>query len=80
MYIIGGSFADFLYNDVWYYDFLNSIWTEVNAKGQLPAPREGFSALNINSRFVYLYGGWDGEREIPYNEHFLFDMNTEYWI
>lgn len=49
-------------------------------KGNIPAPREGFSCVNIGTRFAYLYGGWDGEKEISYNEHFILDLQHEIWI
>ena len=80
MYLIGGSFTEKLYNDAWCFDFNLLSWTQLNLKGNIPAPREGFSCINFNQRFVYLYGGWDGEQEITFNEHFILDLENELWL
>ena len=52
----------------------------MNLKGSIPPPREGFSCVNINQRFAYLYGGWDQQKGTSYNEHYILDLQLEIWV
>lgn len=48
-------------------------WTRVEAKGDIPAPRSGHSAVQING-IMYIFGGFSGSACL--NDLYALDLNT----
>lgn len=77
MYIFGGSNGNAPFNDIFAFNFTFRSWNKVVASGDIPLPREGHSAVPLNDRYVFIYGGWNGK--MVYNNYYLFDSMTNIW-
>ncbi|KAJ6847204.1 rab9 effector protein with kelch motifs-like [Iris pallida] len=76
--IFGGSGegeANYL-NDVHILDLKNMTWTSPEVKGDLPAPRDSHTAVEIDNKLV-IYGGDCGDRY--HGEVDILDMDTMTW-
>ncbi|KAG2175818.1 hypothetical protein INT44_000296, partial [Umbelopsis vinacea] len=52
----GGSDGHTLLNDIWCFDLSSHLWTNINAMGYVPSPREGASIAYADGA-IYLFGG-----------------------
>lgn len=52
----GGSDGHTLLNDIWCFDLSSHLWTNINALGYVPSPREGASIAYADGA-IYLFGG-----------------------
>ncbi len=52
----GGTNGFQWFNDVWSYDPVTNIWTELDCIGYIPAPREGHAAALVDD-VMYIFGG-----------------------
>lgn len=52
----GGINASHLYNDIWCLDLVTRVWSQVEAVGYIPAPRESCAAALVDDT-IYIFGG-----------------------
>ena len=52
----GGTNGFQWFNDVWCYDSITNVWTELDCIGYIPAPREGHAAALVDD-VMYIFGG-----------------------
>ncbi|CAM6005868.1 unnamed protein product [Sphagnum balticum] len=77
MYIFGGSDGNDSRNDIYEFDLVTANWKKIESKGNIPTPREGHSACLIESRYIVIYGGWNGEK--TFDDLYVFDVTTSAW-
>ncbi|CAI7615484.1 unnamed protein product [Penicillium bialowiezense] len=56
LYLFGGTNGRQWFNDVWAYDHLRNIWTELGCVGMIPVPREGHAVALVDD-VMYVFGG-----------------------
>jgi hypothetical protein len=39
-------------------------WASVDATGEVPVRRSAHSTALVDSRYLYVFGGWDGQEEL----------------
>jgi hypothetical protein len=54
LYLFGGTDGSRWFNDVWTYDPITNLWTELDCIGYIPAPREGHAAALIGDT-MYIF-------------------------
>ena len=75
LYIFGGSVNEVIVNELWSFDLSTYVWRDIRVDPALNA-REGHSAVALDHRLMYIYGGWHSELNEIYNEHWIFDSDT----
>jgi hypothetical protein len=76
LYIFGGVHNDNVFNDLWTFDLDASLWSQVSAKGSIPAPRYHHASTVEGNSFVI----WGGEDKTGLkNDFFIFNVLTETW-
>lgn len=75
LYFYGGSCNDKIFSDLWEFDLEVLEWKQIEVDPALEA-REGHSAVTLTDRLMYIYGGWDSEKNLMQNNHWLFDSET----
>ena len=81
LYLIGGSgFFENLF-DIWEYDPLTNIWTDLSKT--YPSSRTHHTAINLNNK-IYVYGGTREKSEYEnkityYNDLIVYDIQKQIW-
>jgi len=66
--------------DLIYLDFENWNWKNVEMKGEVPAPRRWHTLTCLNERELskqFVFGGYSGEYSKPFDDMFLFDIESQ---
>ena len=77
MYVFGGLTKDGPTNDVYSFNFLQSLWTKVSATGDVPSPRYLHAMVPVNDTSFIVFGGTDGKTSL--NDAYLFDSASHKW-
>ncbi|KAL2129625.1 hypothetical protein VTI74DRAFT_7525 [Chaetomium olivicolor] len=56
LYLFGGTNGYQWFNDVWCYDPMTNLWTQLDCIGYIPSPREGHAAALVDD-VMYVFGG-----------------------
>ncbi|KAK4239167.1 hypothetical protein C8A03DRAFT_43184 [Achaetomium macrosporum] len=56
LYLFGGTNGFQWFNDVWCYDPLTNLWSQLDCIGYIPSPREGHAAALVDD-VMYIFGG-----------------------
>lgn len=85
LYIFGGfdGETDAALNDIWSFDFISGIWTDISPAGWAPAPRGGHvfhfvNQLNNTAPHLLVFGG-AGNDEVYFNDLWGFNLQTNQW-
>ena len=75
----GGAYGDaYAPADLWTYDPVKSVWTEIEYKGPTPGPRKGHSLVYDPENDLYvLFGG--GTAEWLHTDTWVYDPNANRW-
>lgn len=74
LYFFGGAVNEVIVNELWSFDLSNNEWKQIIVPPKIRS-REGHSAVALNYRLMYIYGGWNSDTEC-YNDHLIFDAET----
>jgi N-acetylneuraminic acid mutarotase len=77
LYIFGGWDGTKRLNDLFSFDLVQFMWTQVQVVGESPAPRAGMEICNVNDQ-LYLFGG-SGPHAFCFNDLYTFDTITSSW-
>ncbi len=72
MYVFGGKGEGMVFNDMWVYDFVSSLWEEEVVTGSLPAGRYGHSVNLLPEGSAFIFGGKD-ENENRLKDAWLYE-------
>ncbi|KAJ1335669.1 leucine-zipper-like transcriptional regulator 1 [Microdochium nivale] len=56
LYLFGGTNGFQWFNDVWCYDSVANLWSQLDCIGYIPVPREGHAAALVDD-VMYVFGG-----------------------
>ncbi|KAK4155324.1 hypothetical protein C8A00DRAFT_13619 [Chaetomidium leptoderma] len=56
LYLFGGTNGFQWFNDVWCYDPMTNLWSQLECIGYIPSPREGHAAAIVDD-VMYIFGG-----------------------
>ncbi|KAH6854906.1 hypothetical protein B0I37DRAFT_42407 [Chaetomium sp. MPI-CAGE-AT-0009] len=56
LYLFGGTNGFKWFNDVWCYDPMTNLWSQLDCIGYIPSPREGHAAAIVDD-VMYIFGG-----------------------
>ncbi|KAF2839168.1 hypothetical protein M501DRAFT_765011 [Patellaria atrata CBS 101060] len=67
------------------YDIANGAWYNMTARGNVPSPRVSFCATvneapDLSSVQITMYGGWNPETGVGYEEAFVLSLPSFQWI
>ncbi|KAJ5074720.1 kelch domain-containing protein [Anaeramoeba ignava] len=66
-------------NDVFLFDLRKQVWEgPLNAQGTKPKPRASHSSILYKDRYLFIYGGWDGNE--AFKDYCYFDLITKTWF
>ncbi|CAG8229085.1 unnamed protein product [Penicillium nalgiovense] len=77
LFLFGGTNGVQWFNDVWSYDHITNIWTEIDCVGFIPAPREGHASALVND-VMYVFGGRTDEG-VDLGDLSAFRISTRRW-
>ncbi|SPQ19060.1 eb429a89-f91f-43bd-9caa-39ab242b97d5 [Thermothielavioides terrestris] len=60
LYLFGGTNGFKWFNDVWCYDPMTNLWSQLDCIGYIPSPREGHAAALVDD-VMYIFGGRNEE-------------------
>ncbi|XP_059488640.1 kelch domain-containing protein 3 [Neocloeon triangulifer] len=87
MYIFGGrgdvsgqyhSYAEVYCNKITYLDTVTRTWHELETTGQPPPGRRSHSMF-VYKGSLYMFGGYNGNSNLHFNDLFCFDPRTNNW-
>ncbi|XP_046362016.1 F-box only protein 42-like [Haliotis rufescens] len=79
MIVFGGSHVPGVgSNDVWVFDFMESVWIKHPTSNLKPNPRYGQSQVTVNENCLLILGGCGGPNQI-FNDIWLLDLNAAPW-
>lgn len=78
MYLFGGrdEFGN-ASNNIYQYNIKKQEWTLIKPKGNPPSPRYSHSAINVDSQYLYIFGGTNGKEY--FNDLYIFCTETNTW-
>jgi len=81
LYIYGGQWGSYMYNDIWKYDPFGSSWSEVNdINAPIKRSAQGMALDPNGGGFFVFAGGYDdGGGIIINNELWRYDFTTKTW-
>lgn len=68
-----------IFNELWGIDLDTGEWTQVEVPSEL-IPREGHTAIALNERLMYIFGGWNSQSTDLYNDHWIYDEDTHLFL
>lgn len=78
VYMFGGNDHRHRFNDLLRLDAGTMEWETVRVCGEPPSARSAHSSSALLRRYVFIFGGWDGEREL--GDAHLYDTRTHRWM
>lgn len=78
IYVFGGTDETTRRNDLYAYDMMTNIWTQVETQGMVPTPRSGAKGVAFSNSF-YLFGGYTRKDGVYYNDLYRFDTVSGIW-
>jgi hypothetical protein len=79
VYIFGGISPESKYlNDLWSYDTITNTWTEVEAEGSVPHPRELMGATVMEGIGLLVAGGRSSDQ--IFSDFYMFNYKSKKWI
>jgi hypothetical protein len=72
----GGHDGKTYFSDMYYYDFQNNIWVEIDALGCMAHPLAYHSIVSVSNQYLLTYGGVSSANGIPTDAIFRFDTRT----
>lgn len=76
IYVFGGKNIVDRCNDLYKFDTINCLWTNLPKNGDVPIKRAGCT-LNFYENSIYLFGGFNGE--VDMNDLHVYDLNFMKW-
>ncbi|KAI2075371.1 Negative regulator of mitotic exit [Ophidiomyces ophidiicola] len=77
LYLFGGTNGVQWFNDVWCYDPMTNVWSQLDYVGFIPAAREGHAAALVND-VMYVFGGRTDEG-MDLSDLAAFRITTRRW-
>ena len=78
MLIFGGVTDKGVYlNDLWSFDMSVNLWTNIEASGDVPAPRALMSCINVDGLRLLVFGGKDSSK--AYDDLYYLTISLSTW-
>ncbi len=78
LYVFGGTNGLYWYNDMWTFDPVTRLWTQLECSGYIPSPREGHSAALVGDT-IYIFGGRDSDG-VDLGDLVAFKISSARWF